>query len=305
MNNHFTITCLLCDVSRTRAELVSDKLRDNSSSRFKVVRCLTCGHVQLFPLPSPEEDAAFYNADCSTRSLTGEVDFSLEQSKAAADTARRSDWLQSILPAGEGEVLDVGCGYGFLIDALTQAGYRAMGMDVSQERLALAKEHLQGTFIQGEIDEAFMTAHSNRFRVVTLFHVLEHVRAPVTFLRQCFELVAPHGWLLIEVPNLGDELLEQQAEYRAFYWQRAHLSYFDAARLEVALRKAGATQFEIAGVQRYGLRNLLHWLDQRGPQLEAPAYQATEPALRRLEALYKADRERALTCDTLIATVKL
>ena len=111
--------------------------------------------------------------------------------------------------------------------------------------------------------------------------------------------------MLIEVPNLADELLDQQLEYRSFYWQRGHMSYFDASHLELALRKAGAMHFEIAGVQRHGLRNLLHWLDQRGPQLDDPNYEAKEPALQRVEGLYKADRERRLTCDTLIATVRL
>ena len=201
-------------------------------------------------------------------------------------------------------MLDVGCGWGFFIDALARAGIEATGLDVSQERLALATAHLHGTFIQGEIDEAFVTVHHNRFQVVTLFHVLEHVRAPVTFLQQCLELVVPGGWLLIEVPNLGDELLNQQPQYRAFYWQRAHLSYFDAARLELTLRRAGLKDFAVRGVQRYGLRNLLHWLDEGKPQLTAPAFHATEPILVRLEQLCRADRERALTCDTLIAEVR-
>lgn len=215
------ITCMLCTVSGP-AELVSATLRDDPSGRFSVVRCLTCGHVQLFPLPSLEEDAAFYEADQQTRRLMGETDFSLWQSKAAADTARRVNWLRSVLPRG-GDVLDVGCGYGFFVDALAKAGYRATGLDVGRERLALATAHLHGTFIQGEIDEAFVVTHHNRFQVVTLFHVLEHVRGPVTFLRQSLELVAPGGRLLIEVPNLSDELLDHQTEYRDFYWQRAHL----------------------------------------------------------------------------------
>lgn len=300
MSNHFT--CLLCIVSGP-TELVSATLRDDPPGRFKVVRCLTCGHVQLFPLPSPNEDAEFYEADGQTRGLMGEADFSLWQSKAAADTARRVSWLRYILPHG-GEVLDVGCGYGFFVDALARGGYQVTGLDVSRERLALAKARLHGTFIQGEIDEAFVAAHRNHFKAVTLLHVLEHVRAPVTFLQQCLKLVLPEGWLLIEVPNLGDELLYQKTQYRAFYWQRAHLSYFDTARLELALHRAGLKDFAVRVVQRYGLRNLLHWLDEGKPQLTAPSFHAIEPILVRLEQLYRADRERSLTCDTLIAEVR-
>jgi hypothetical protein len=91
----------------------------------------------------------------------------------------------------------------------------------------------------------------------------------------------PEGRLLIEVPNLGDELLNYEVNYRHFYWQQAHLSYFDAARLELALRKAGIKDFSIRGVQRYGLRNLihLHWLDEGKPQLTAPTFRVKVPAL--------------------------
>lgn len=242
MNKPFT--CLLCGVSGP-TELVTAALRDDSSGRFKVVRCLSCGHLQLNPLPLPGADVAYYKADGQTRSLMGKADFTLWKNKTATDTDRRVSWLHSLCPAGDGKVLDVGCGYGFFVDALTQLGYQATGLDVSQERLALAIAHLKGEFIQGEVEEAFVARHHDRFQPVTLFHVLEHMRAPLTFLRQCFKLVAPGGRLLIEVPNVSDELLDQQAAYRAFYWQRTHLSYFDAARLQQALRRAGLKEFSL------------------------------------------------------------
>jgi 2-polyprenyl-3-methyl-5-hydroxy-6-metoxy-1,4-benzoquinol methylase len=251
-----------------------------------------------------EEDQAFYEADSQTRSLMGETDFSLWQSKAAADTERRVDWLCSVLQTEGEKVLDVGCGYGFFVDAAIKAGHQAVGLDVSGERLALAKKNnLHGGFIQGEMNESFVKEHCKQFKAVTLFHVLEHLKTPVSFLQQCFELLAPGGLMLVEVPNLGDEFLDQ-GEYRAFYWQRAHLSYFNAARLELALRRAGFNDFSVRGVQRYGLRNLLHWSDEGKPQLTAPIFRETHPLLVRVEQLYQADRERALTSDTLIAEVR-
>jgi 2-polyprenyl-3-methyl-5-hydroxy-6-metoxy-1,4-benzoquinol methylase len=300
MNKH--ITCLLCTIAGP-AEVVSAVLRDDASGCFQVVRCLTCGHVQLFPLPSPEEDAAYYQTDSQTRTLMGSADLAVWQSKSTDDTTRRVKWVQSLLAPEKGKILDIGCGYGIFVDALVQAGYQAIGLDISQERLALAKENLRGEFIQGEVDDSLTETYSKSFQVVTLFHTLEHLRTPVTFLQQCFELVASEGYLLVEIPNLGDELLEHQAEYRAFFWQRAHLSYFDAAHLELALRRAGFQYFSIRGVQRYGLRNLLHWLEEGKPQLFSPAFRATEPMLVRMEQLYRAERERALNCDTLIAEV--
>lgn len=246
--------------------------------------------------------------DGLTRALLGEVDFALERSKAAPDTSRRIDWLRSVFPREPSQivqVLDAGCGYGFFVDALTALGCEATGIDVGSDRLTLARGNLSGSFIEGEVDEEFVATHRNQFHVVTLFHVLEHLRDPVAFLRNCSSLLAPGGLLQIEVPNLGDEFLTQQRAYRDFYWQLGHVSYFDNARLSLALYRAGAKEFTVRGVQRYGLRNLLNWLDQGRPQLIAPDYHVKGgPLLVRLEELYRRERERALACDTLIVEVK-
>lgn len=202
-----------------------------------------------------------------------------------------------------GGVLDIGCGYGFFVNAFAKVGYKAVGIDTSQERLTYAKKYSDGDFIHGEINKEFVKEYSNHFHAVTLFHVLEHIREPKKFLKMCLEVVAPEGILLLEVPNLGDECLKNE-KYRSFYWQRAHLSYFDASRLELLFRRTGLDSFVIRGVQRYGLRNLLHWLDKGKPQLKSPSFQTTEPILSRLESIYRSDRERALVSDTLIAEVR-
>ena len=99
-------------------------------------------------------------------------------------------------------------------------------------------------------------------------------------------------------------MLGQQSAYSDFYWQVAHLSYFTANTLEYALRESGLTSFTVRGVQRYGLRNLLNWLDHGKPQLLAPSFQESKPILQRIESLYKRDREERLTSDTLIVEVR-
>lgn len=298
-----TIKCLLC-LQTGPAELVSSTLRDDSSRKFRVFRCLTCGHLQLFPLPLPAEDIAFNQADQQTLNLMLETDLHLWQRKTKIDTDRRVRWVMSLSDETI-KVLDVGCGYGFFVESLVSQGYAATGLDVSTNRLTIARRLRQGKFIEGSLDEAFVNRHHSQFDCVTLFHVLEHVLDPVECLHMCGKLVAPGGCILIEVPNAADTLLDFNDGYRNFYWQRAHLSYFDPARLELALRRANLYKFKISGVQRYGLRNLLHWIDQGGPQIDAPDYYADHPMLIALEELYRRDRECSLSSDTLICTVHI
>ena len=45
------------------------------------------------------------------------------------------------------------------------------------------------------------------FHIVVLFHVLEHVLDPVSFLRSLSQVLRPDGRLVIEVPNVADILV--------------------------------------------------------------------------------------------------
>jgi hypothetical protein len=64
------INCLLCNTSG-ESQLISPSIRDDASGQFKIHRCLTCGHVQLFPLPTPEQDQAFYDGDRQLQNVSG------------------------------------------------------------------------------------------------------------------------------------------------------------------------------------------------------------------------------------------
>jgi len=51
--------CLLCGYDK--AVVVKNRVRD--SEEHKIVKCEKCGHVQISPLPSLEEDKEFYDND--------------------------------------------------------------------------------------------------------------------------------------------------------------------------------------------------------------------------------------------------
>lgn len=305
-------TCPLCEIAG-RAEVVHETVRDDLLNRFKILGCPACGHEFLFPQPTAQEDQEFYDADLQARNLMKqfqnnsaeitEVELSHWQKRKSIDTDRRMDWLGNLIPVGE-QIIDVGCGYGVFVDAATKCGYQASGLDPSKIRVARAGRSLQGRFIHGDLDESFVIEERERFSAVTLFHVLEHIREPVVMLQKCFELVKPGGVLLIEVPNVNDELLDYIDEYRSFHYQRAHYSYFSASGLKLAFDRSGMKQFSVSGVQRYGLRNLIHWLDHRKPMLSTLEFRSSDALLSRLEQQYCADRENALTCDTLIAHIQ-
>lgn len=307
MNNNQTLNfkCILCGKTEI-GNLISQKIRDDDTGRYKIFSCSSCGHVQMFPIPLSEEEKKFYNNDQQTRNVMKNVDFSLLKEICSSDTDRRVKWIRSILPATTNtKTLDIGCGYGFLVDALDNCGYDSYGMDISKQRLSYANEESLGNFINTNIDDKeIKIKFGGTFDLVSAFHVLEHIRDPAYFINNCMDFIKPKGYLLIEVPNLNDESIKHIEPYKAFYWQRAHLSYFDSQHLKIALDKSGFKNYKISGIQRYSIENLFSWIYSGKPQISAPIYHTKHPLLSKLESFYKEDREENLSCDTIIATIR-
>ena len=301
------MNCILCGTQGSSTETLSDTFRDEDSGRYRVARCATCGHAQTTPLPSIEEEADYYARDMQPRRIFEDRDYhAILKAKAHVDIERRLAWLERHVPCENGRsIMDVGSGYGFFVDALTQRGYDAHGMEISDERIVLARDTMKGQFHHGEVSDAVAAEFADSFVAVTSYHVIEHLRDPVSYVARLLKLVRPGGWLLIEVPNLADEMTFQITEYAEHQWQICHLSYFDKPRLELMLQRAGARDVTVEGVQRYDLRHLLQWTDQRAPDLSMPGTTGSGALYDRIESLYRRDREERLTCDTLVASIRV
>jgi 2-polyprenyl-3-methyl-5-hydroxy-6-metoxy-1,4-benzoquinol methylase len=253
--------------------------------------------IQLSPLPSARDQEAFHQEDRQSQGIGLDVEAAAIARRKAWDTARRTAWVSSCVPPGA-RVLDVGSGYGTLLSALAQRGYRMLGLELSSVRTAVSRQLNGVRVIEGDVYR--LPAAGGPFDAITFIHVLEHLTRPVEALRALRERLRPGGLLFVEVPNAEDLLLSASPAYRRFYWQRAHVGYFTAATLAEALRRAGWRWMEIQGVQRYGIENLMSWLVQGAPQLAHPSFETQGP-YRWLEAAYKAHLEATQRCDTLLA----
>jgi len=77
---------------------------------------------------------------------------------------------------------------------------------------------------------------NERFDVVVLNHVLEHVQRPVDFLRDVERLLVPGGLVHIAVPNVAcwEAVLRGWTSYEPY-----HLTYFDAKTFKKTIELAG------------------------------------------------------------------
>lgn len=100
------------------------------------------------------------------------------------------------LPAG-GQVLDAGCGPGLVSEVLLQAGYRVVGVDLSAEMIARARQRCAryGERAVFEQKSLFDPSLHGPFDGAISRFVLHHTPDPAAFLRRQVELLRPGGAL--------------------------------------------------------------------------------------------------------------
>jgi 2-polyprenyl-6-hydroxyphenyl methylase/3-demethylubiquinone-9 3-methyltransferase len=101
--------------------------------------------------------------------------------------------------------LDVGCGGGLICEPLARLGFTVTGLDASARNISFASVHAaaMGLDIDYRIGtaEELLAAAEPPFDLVVSMEVVEHVIDPGEFLRDCADLTAPGGLMIVATLN--------------------------------------------------------------------------------------------------------
>jgi 2-polyprenyl-3-methyl-5-hydroxy-6-metoxy-1,4-benzoquinol methylase len=95
-------------------------------------------------------------------------------------------------------VLDVGCGAGQVVGRLTEAGFEAYGVDVSEPNIERARKFSSRCQLYNGRNLPFPDGH---FARVGALNVLEHVEEPEQFIPEVVRVAQPGGRIVISSPN--------------------------------------------------------------------------------------------------------
>jgi SAM-dependent methyltransferase len=256
--------CLVCQ-SSNRAPLWP-------AHGIMLYRCDDCGHQYFEKMPR-DLGEVYEGQDYlehSKASYLANVDYRLQRF-----AAERLGILaaQKSFAAGQ-TLLDVGCGTGWFLRAAKQRGYTVSGFEFSA---ALAR--FTGEGVGCRVYDSDLAAIAERFDIVTLFDVIEHVPQPVHTMEVVRKLLRPGGLVLVFSPNFDSLAIRATRADSNLVMPTRHLSYFTRSSVERLCTLAGLRLgwFRTAGID---IGDIMAWCESRDMPRDLQLWQRLSDALQ-------------------------
>jgi len=192
----------------------------------------------------------------------------------------RHQILDALNHVAPGPLLDIGCAYGYTLQAARDLGLEAAGLELDEE---VARRGRQlgyrvevGTMTQLPFGDGSM-------QIITMKHVLEHTPDPRSALHEVGRVLKPGGALFIAVPHAAYNKAVRNPQTSRFYLpdglgtQGGHFIYYTPATLSRLLGEEG---FDVVHVHPHLWHRAASLPVQLGQALVAPlrwlAQQAAE-----------------------------
>lgn len=140
-------------------------------------------------------------------------------------------------------VLDVGAGLGVFPHVVKRAGWHCTAIDPDARAVAHMRAHVGIEAIQGDFMQLKL---QDRFDIITFNKVLEHVGEPIAMLARAAGLLAPGGFVYVELPD-GEVAAQHGAEREEFFVE--HLHVFSFASIVTLVERAGFVPLSVERLQ--------------------------------------------------------
>lgn len=242
-----------------------EKIHDRvwSAEDKKVYRCMYCQVGFLNPMMTQAEEKIFYaayNDHAQKRGVTTTTEPLEFHQKCIPDALIRWKRLNGFFKKGY-RVLEIGGSTGAFLEICSQT---CECVCVEPDPL---NRQFASKFSVGQYEYIEDVPDTEKFDIICLFHVFEHIQNPATFLKQCRRLLKVGGSIIVEVPHIEDPLLSiyDLDAYKDFYYQPMHHYIYSSKGLKHIFKSQDFYEKEVIYCQRYGLDNHLAWLKKGKP----------------------------------------
>jgi 2-polyprenyl-3-methyl-5-hydroxy-6-metoxy-1,4-benzoquinol methylase len=191
------------------------------------VKCKNCHLIYMNPIEKVSKTNEYYSRAKNNHAPTIRESY--------LKTAKSQLRLIQKYSSGT-SLLDVGCAQGFFLFNASKAGYITKGIEISQDAAEYARREFDLDVEAKPFEE--LRLPENRFDVVTLWQVLEHVPYPLMILNEVHRILKPGGLLVVSTPNI-EGIPAKVLRKRWWDIKRLHINQFTIKTLSDILRNAG------------------------------------------------------------------
>lgn len=207
------------------------------SPPYGVARCVACGGYYLYPRLIESAMHAIYRESsyyAGGESGYGDTSYRAQESALRATFKRFLRNLVKSNLAG-GELLEVGCGYGYLLDLARPLFSSRTGTEFSFEAAAIARA-TGADVVVGGVEQLPVEA---KFDCVLATQVIEHIYDPLPFVKELVSHTKPGGRIVLATPDIGGALRKILGLRWPSFKVPEHVMYYDFDTLGLLLRQAG------------------------------------------------------------------
>ncbi|WP_343486884.1 class I SAM-dependent methyltransferase [Allomuricauda sp. d1] len=184
--------------------------------------------------PKPKNLEAYYESEAYISHTDSKQTFleSLYQTVKKVNLNRKVKLAEGYCN-GNRKLLDIGSGTGDFLAVANRKGWNVAGVEPNQK--ARQKSSSKGIDARSTLDEI----GDQKFQVITLWHVLEHLPDLETSITQINKLLHDNGTLIVAVPNYKSWDANYYKEHWAAYDVPRHLWHFSKTAIETIFSMQG------------------------------------------------------------------
>ncbi len=156
-------------------------------------------------------------------------------------------------------ILDIGAAGGIFLNLAQQEAFQIQGIEPSHYFVEKAYNHYNISLFKGTSHSFIDSNKGERFPIITLLDVIEHVAEPLEFFSQVDLLLEENGLLVIVTPHIGS-FFSRVMRGKWWHMRPGHLNFFTLPSLHYILQKY---HIQICKIKRYSWHFSLYYILSR------------------------------------------
>lgn len=186
VNNSFICPACNCNNFTVKS---SYKAKSKLFEKRIIVQCEECDLLSIYPMPKENELREYYDTYWDDNTESTFTDLFVAQAEA------RYNFIKKHISTPNTKILDIGAGYGLIKNNFDE-GVVYDAVEVDPLAIDYLENKIKPRKIFSELEEV-----NEKYDLIILSHILEHMTDPVDFLGKINERLGNGSLLFIEVPN--------------------------------------------------------------------------------------------------------